>query len=63
MNSNALIAVNTVISLLQQATQVSTLLQTAQSENRDLTPDELAQVQADYAANHAQLDQDIAAAK
>jgi len=60
--SNILIATNALLSILQQATALGTLLQTANAQGRDLTPEELAQVQSDYAANHAKLDQDIAAA-
>jgi hypothetical protein len=58
---NALIATNTLITLVQQTLQLSTLLKTAQTEGRDLTDAELAQIQSDYVAAHSQLDQDIAA--
>lgn len=58
---NIAIALQALIGLTTQATQLSQLLQTAQSENRDLTPEELSQVQATYAAAHTQLDADIAA--
>lgn len=59
---NALIATNTLIALVQQALTLSGLLKTAQTEGRDLTDAELAQIQSDYTAAHSQLDADIAAA-
>lgn len=59
--SNVAIATNALISLLEQATTVGQLLQTANAEGRDLNDVELAQVQSDYTAAHSQLEADIAA--
>jgi len=59
---NLLIAANALTSLLSQALQLHALMQTAKSENRDLTAEELAGVLAAYQAAHTQLDQDITAA-
>jgi hypothetical protein len=57
---NVLIALSALLQLTSQATQLTQLLQTAQAEGRDLTAEELGQVQAAYAAAHTQLDADIA---
>lgn len=59
---NVLIALNALASILSQAQGLQQLLATANSEGRDLTPDELAQVQSTYTAAHSKLDADIAAA-
>jgi hypothetical protein len=58
---NVIIALNALAGILQQATSLNALLTQAQTEGRDLTDAELAQVLSDYQAAHTKLDQDIAA--
>lgn len=59
---NVLIALQLLTELGAQITGLSKLISTAQAAGRDLTPEELGQVQGAYTAAHAQLDADIAAA-
>jgi hypothetical protein len=61
--TNALIATNLLLSLLDRSAQLGTLLQQAQKEGRDLTAAELDLVFASDAVARAKLESEILAAK
>jgi len=61
VNNNISIALQILFGLLGQAQQIGTLIQQAKSEGRDdLTDTEVDTIVANYKADHAKLDADIA---
>lgn len=56
MNENLSLALQLALILAEQAQKYTQMVQTAVSENRDVTEDELNQASADYKTAHDQLD-------
>lgn len=48
MTNTILLAINTLLELSLSIQKIAQLIHTAQSENRDLTSEELAQIESDY---------------
>lgn len=63
MGAGAVAAINLLLGLLDRAAQISSVIQTAQSQGRDVTEAELDQLVAQDDAARAKLDQAIAAAR
>ena len=59
---NAVVVGSIIAQLLQEALQYQATLNQANSENRDITDAELAQIQAQYDGDDQKLSADIAAA-
>lgn len=60
MTNTILLAINTLLELSLSIQKIAQLIHTAQSENRDLTPEELAQIESDYEGSFKALRDAIA---